>query len=136
MSDINLAGEPSIYIRHQKGEEPSVHPLQKSDVIALRKWLAIRNELKLGHDSLFVSEQPSQINRRTINLLITTVAKKAGLAGLRPHPHTFRSSVATHLLNQGTTIRDTQDYLGHRSIISTAHYCKLAANRFKSLRLF
>ena len=136
VSDIDLNGEPSIYIRHQKGEEPSVHPLQKSDVAALRKWLAKREGLPLDHDYLFCSEQRKRINRATINLLITTVAKKAGLEHLRPHPHSFRSSVATHLLNQGVTIRDTQDWLGHKDVRTTARYCKLAANRFKTLKLF
>jgi site-specific recombinase XerD len=136
LSDINLNGEPSIYIRHQKGEEPSVHPLQKSDVIALRKWLAIRNRLQLHHDYLFCSQQLKPLNRATLNLLLTTVARKAGLEHLRPHPHTLRSSCATYLLNQGVTIRDTQDWLGHKDVRTTARYCKLAANRFKNIRLF
>jgi integrase len=99
LSDITLDGEPIIYVRHQKGEEPSVHPLYKSDVAALRKWLTIRQDLDLDHDYLFCSERRSQMNRATINLIITTVSRRAGLAGLRPHPHSLRLSLAKP--NQG-----------------------------------
>lgn len=132
ISDINLNGEPSIYIRHEKGGEPSVHPLFKSDVAALRKWLTIREGLELAHGYLFCSEQQTKLNRATINLMITAVAKHAGLEHLRPHPHSFRSSCLTHLLNQGENIRNAQDWAGHRSIITTSRYVKLCPDRFKN----
>ena len=131
LSDITLDGEPIIYVRHQKGEEPSVHPLYKSDVAALRKWLTIRQELDLDHDYLFCSERRSHMNRATVNLIITTVSKRAGLAGLRPHPHSLRHACGYHLLNETKDLRAVQDYLGHKFLQSTVRYTKLTPGRFK-----
>lgn len=132
ISDINLGDEPAIYVRHEKGGEPSAHPLYKSDITALRKWLAIRNELEVDHDYLYVSEQLTRINRATINLMIDTVSRKAGLEHLGLHPHSLRSACASHLLNQQhANIREVQDYLGHRSVLTTQRYCKLAPGRFE-----
>src|SRR5215469_1869211 len=131
-SDVNLTGEPTIYVRHEKGGGASAHPLYKSDVAALRKWLTVRESLELDHDDVFVSEQRKQINRATINLMLTVVSKKAGLEHLRPHPHSLRHACGYHLLNRGEDVRSVQDYLGHKSIQTTVRYTKLAPGRFKS----
>lgn len=132
-SDINLTGEPTIHVRHEKGGGASVHPLYKSDIAALREWLAVRQPMELAHDYLFASEQRTQINRATINLMINTVSKKAGLEHLRPHPHSFRHACGYHLLNRGQDVRTVQDYLGHRSIQTTIIYTKLSPGRFNGL---
>ena len=136
MADIDLGSEPSIYIRHEKGGEPSVHPLYRSEVSALRSWLAVREEkVREGkvtdHDHLFVSEQGTRINRATINLLVSTVSRKAGLEHLKLHPHSFRSFCVSQRINRGENIVDVQDWVGHRSILTTRRYCKLAPNRFR-----
>ena len=44
ITDIDLGAEPSMYIRHEKGGEPSVHPFYRSEVAALRNWLSVREE--------------------------------------------------------------------------------------------
>jgi type 1 fimbriae regulatory protein FimB len=64
VSDINVTGEPTIYVRHQKGGGASAHPLFKPDVVALRKWLVVRETMAPDEDYLFVSERRTRINRR------------------------------------------------------------------------
>jgi type 1 fimbriae regulatory protein FimB len=133
-SDVNLTGEPTIYVRHEKGGGASAHPLYKSDVAALRKWLAVRHAMTLDHDYLFVSEQRTQISRATINLMISTVSRKAELEHLRLHPHSFRSICITHRINQGEDIIAVQDWVGHKSILTTRKYFKFAPDRFKNFK--
>ena len=40
-------------------------------------------------------------------------------------PHALRHAAAQHLLDQGVSFKEVGDYLGHRSISSTAVYAKV-----------
>jgi site-specific recombinase XerD len=45
----------------------------------------------------------------------------------------LRHSCGYALVNAGLNVRVVQDYLGHRSIASTARYTELSASKFKDV---
>ena len=52
---------------------------------------------------------------------MTEAGRKAGLAK-RVGCHTFRHSLATHLLESGSDIRTVQELLGHANVSTTMIY--------------
>lgn len=72
-------------------------------------------------DILFLNHRGKGLSRMGLWKIITTAA---GTAGLRQHvhPHMFRHSFATHLLEGGADLRAVQEMLGHSDIATTQIY--------------
>jgi site-specific recombinase XerD len=63
------------------------------------------------------------------------VSKCAFKAGVKKHVtcHTFRHSVATHLLKGGADIRHIQMLLGHSSLQTTERYTRVEVSDLKAV---
>jgi len=67
------------------------------------------------------------ISEKSIQLAINNAAKKAKMTK-RVTVHTLRHSFATHLLMNGTNIREIQDLLGHKNLETTMIYTHVLRN--------
>jgi site-specific recombinase XerD len=56
-----------------------------------------------------------------------------GITGKRRGPHALRHATAQHLLDQGLSMKVVGDYLGHRSVASTAIYAKVNLNALREV---
>lgn len=61
--------------------------------------------------------------------------RKSGLGIPIQGPHCLRSSLATHLLKTGTSLKTIGDILGHRSPASTSAYLRLATEDLREVPL-
>jgi integrase/recombinase XerD len=72
-------------------------------------------------DVLFLNRTGGQLTRMGIWKIVQSYAAQAGVPK-DVHPHTFRHSFATHLLEGGADLRAVQEMLGHADIATTQVY--------------
>jgi len=108
-----------------KGSKTRVVPIGKFALIALTEWLQERSALALPDaDAVFITRQGRRLTPRAIQLRIASWARKQGL-GQHVHPHMFRHSFASHLLESSQDLRGVQELLGHANISTTQVYTHL-----------
>jgi integrase/recombinase XerC len=108
-----------------KGNKARILPIGRYAIDALNAWLKERSLLaKPEGSAVFVGRNGERIAPRTIQTRLADWAKKQGL-GLHIHPHMFRHSFATHLLESSQDLRGVQELLGHANISTTQVYTHL-----------
>jgi len=108
-----------------KGSKARIMPVGAQAVAALRRWLRARAALAApGESAVFVGRRGRRLGARAIQLLVAQHGRAQGLA-VGVHPHLFRHSFATHLLESSRDLRAVQELLGHASISTTQIYTHL-----------
>jgi integrase/recombinase XerC len=108
-----------------KGRKTRVVPVGRKAVDALRGWLKERVTLAdTEATALFVGRNGARLKHRAIQLRIAYWARRKGLP-THVHPHLFRHSFATHLLESSKDLRGVQELLGHADISTTQVYTHL-----------
>ena len=107
-----------------KGNKDRVVPLHAVAIGALETYLAACGSFG-SRDPLFVSRR-GRIGKRPV---ITAVARAGRRLGLRLHPHLFRHTFATELLNRRADLRVIQTLLGHESLATTEIYTHVSPAR-------
>jgi integrase/recombinase XerC len=108
-----------------KGRKTRIVPVGRKAHDALRIWLKDRAALADSDETaVFVGRNGSRLKHRAIQLRIAYWARRKGLPS-HVHPHLFRHSFATHLLESSKDLRGVQELLGHADISTTQIYTHL-----------
>lgn len=108
-----------------KGNKTRIVPVGCPAVEALRHWLKERAQwVKTPMDALFVSRSGRRLSVRAVQLRVAAWGRRQGI-GAHVHPHMFRHSFATHLLESSGNLRGVQELLGHADIGTTQIYTHL-----------
>ena len=108
-----------------KGRKTRIVPVGKHALDALGRWLKERATLAAtGEQALFVGARGERLGARAIQKRVAGWARQQGL-GRHVHPHLFRHSFATHLLESSQDLRGVQELLGHANISTTQVYTHL-----------
>jgi len=97
-------------------------------------WSDLSEASKKATSPVFLNYNGQRLNVRSIRRILNETAELAGL-GKTIHPHLFRHSFATHLLNRGIDLRVVQELLGHVSIRSTQIYTHVSTERLRKAYL-
>ena len=117
-----------------KGNKERLVPLGKYAQQSISSYLKERGKKKsfTDNDFLFVTSTGKRLSRISVWNIVKKVAKQVGLNG-KIHPHVFRHSFATHLLERGADLRVVQQLLGHSDISTTQIYTHVDKKRLKSV---
>jgi len=104
-------------------------PLHDTLTDLLQRYLVIRPQV--AHTFLIVTDKgepayPMLIQRIVRNALSATSVEKKS-------PHTLRHTFATHLLDNGASLRAIQDLLGHSSLQATQIYMHVSVDKIKQV---
>jgi integrase/recombinase XerD len=119
-----------IDIRNGKGQIQRELPLSPGLLERLRIYWRWRKP----KDWLFPSKQRPQhpMHDKSIRHLCANAGRRAGIKR-HVHPHVFRHSFATHLLDQGADLRTIQVLLGHADLQTTARYLRVSIRRIQAV---
>ena len=108
-----------------KGNKERIVPIGKAALTWIERYQTqARPDLITKADTddvLFLSKRGKGLSRMSVWNLIQSASKRAGLEK-HVHPHMFRHSFATHLLEGGADLRAVQEMLGHADIGTTQIY--------------
>ncbi len=123
VADLDLADRTVRVLG--KGSKTRIVPVGSQALAALQRWLHERHSLAArGESALFLDHRGRRLGGRAVQLLVARHARAQGLP-MGVHPHLFRHSFATHLLESSRDLRAVQELLGHASIGTTQVYTHL-----------
>ncbi len=118
-----------------KGRKERIVPVGRPSYDLLRRYVEEgRNGLIKGKSTnfLFLNRSGRLFSRQGLWKLVKKYARLAGLDD-NVHPHTFRHTFATHLLEGGADLRAVQVMLGHADISTTQIYTHVTRERLKAV---
>jgi integrase/recombinase XerD len=134
LTQANIMEDQQLVRVYGKGSKERLIPIGE---FAL-KWIdAYKKKLrpvlaqhKRSNDALFLNFRGGPISRISVWQIVVTYSKRAGITK-EIHPHTFRHSFATHLLEGGADLRSVQEMLGHADISTTQIYTHIDREHLK-----
>jgi len=118
-----------------KGSKERIVPLGRTAYDQVQRYVEEARPLMLKGrpcDILFLNRLGKGLTRQGFWKIVKHYAVKANVAK-KVHPHTFRHSFATHLLEGGADLRSVQIMLGHADISTTQIYTHVTRERLKEI---
>jgi integrase/recombinase XerD len=134
ISDLYLAEE--IIRVFGKGSKERFVPVGRSAIKWVEEYLKNSRPLlakKMKSENiLFLNLRGTKLSRMGVWKIVQRYTSEAGLKK-EIHPHTFRHSFATHLLEGGADLRAVQEMLGHVDISTTQIYTHIDREYIKQV---
>ena len=126
VNDINF--EEYEVIVFGKGHKERIVYLSEECMRTLNIYLEHR--YALPDEPLFTHiENHNRLTSRGAELLLKDIGLRSGVDNV--HPHRFRRTMATHLMDKGMPIEQIQKILGHSRLDTTMIYCNVSSEKVK-----
>lgn len=110
-----------------KGNKERVVYLDDVSVMLCKRYLEGRDD---KHEALFIGRGTERISANGIRSMLKQLEKSSGVENI--HPHRFRRTLATNLINHGMPIQEVSIILGHEKLDTTMKYVYTEKERVKS----
>lgn len=126
LSDIDWWNE-RILLKRAKGCRPQILPLQQSIGNAIIRYVRTIRQNESHNEYLFLCSRAPyrKMSTAAIYRIVSTALKNENLKLRHYGPHSLRHSCATHLVNNGCTLKEVADLLGHQLLDTTRIYAKV-----------
>jgi integrase/recombinase XerD len=136
LKQSDLMFDSDLILVFGKGSKERLVPIGSS----AKAWvIRYQREVRLhlakagkSQDVLFLNFRGGKLSRAAIRDMVVKYARSAGIKK-EIHPHTFRHSFATHLLEGGADLRAVQEMLGHADISTTQIYTHIDREYLKEV---
>ncbi len=125
--DVDLTGH--MIKVFGKGKKERIVPIGPNAAEAISVYLKAR---PFKSEALFLNKSGGRLTGRSVRNIINKHITHAAIAQ-KVHPHMFRHSFATHMLNRGADLRSVQELLGHVNLSTTQIYTHLTTEKLKSV---
>ncbi|MCF8240415.1 MAG: site-specific tyrosine recombinase XerD [Melioribacteraceae bacterium] len=119
-----------------KGSKQRIVPIGRSAIKWVTNYLKFSRpqlEIKMkSKNMIFLNTRGTALSRMGVWKIVDKYSKQAGIQK-EVHPHTFRHSFATHLLEGGADLRAVQEMLGHADISTTQIYTHIDRDYVKQM---
>lgn len=119
--DINYHSMNAIV--YGKGAKEREAYLTATACMHLRDYLTTRTD---DNEALFVSLKTphKRLTVAGVEEILRRLGKETGIE--KVHPHRFRRTMATNILNKGMPIEEVKEVLGHAKLDTTLIYCQIS----------
>ncbi len=110
-----------------KGNKERTVYLSEVAGLHLKEYLSTRIDNSMA---LFTGKGTERLGKNGIEVILKRIGKKAGVTNV--HPHRYRRTLATNLLDRGMNIQDVAVILGHADLKTTQVYCYISQKNVKT----
>lgn len=124
-TDINFEQKEVIVLG--KGNKRRKVYFDEYTSLLLRRYINSRND---NYRALFVGKGTDRITPHGVRFMLKKLETISGVKNI--HPHRFRRTLATNLINRGMAIQEVAKILGHERIDATMEYVYISDENLKN----
>jgi integrase/recombinase XerD len=133
LADLRTGSMPTVTLTG-KGGKTRATPLWQETIDMVNLYLDLRKQEGIETKYLFCNARGKALTRFGIGRRVALHASRAAdkcpsLQGRDVSPHTFRHTIALHLIEAGNDIAVVKDWLGHADIKTTSMYLEISIER-------
>ena len=106
----------TVHVKNGKGAKERYTYMNEVCVFYLKRYLNSRQD---DNPALFLSRK-GRLTNAGIRYILNEISGRSGIFNV--HPHRFRRTFATSMINRGMDIQEVKELLGHSNIETTMEY--------------